>query len=521
MLMQGDPVTHAALEGALTVVGYNSRREVVVSTREGDTVTVPESELRRFVPEPAPKPERVLEIDPELAHRQVGVYLALDKAIPRMEVDWRGHHLRGVLRAKRGVGEHFVFPTTLAQVEDHEAIVAAFNAGVPLDRWIALDANDHTCNYCLDHTFETNGIVIRPVNECPHPDGFVSEATLNVPSGKIIISDDLRRFCPIADNFDLNTVKGCHERFLKFAQEGMIIGQVGNSCPNVYKSRGGYEIGLKLRKKVLAHITTDLWAYSMMDYEDCRARAKALGVEAALLKKIKIGYASVLDVKPGVYQVQHLNKLWLPNDKGVFASFRWISKPEPVVDWYEKASKFMVTAGLAVQADAGFWSRVCPDEKESFEDACFHWLGYYFRGCIPRRDWSFQGHPRRFHPADLVGLEDRPIPRLRKRSEWDLDGIETVVSRNAKTWGGDTPLNPSFANAALKLLESVISFGVLKTDYKYPDPIDMWNRAIHLYAGVLNRYPDADYDLRDFTQWLQDEEAVQAWGQGLFAKVKA
>ncbi len=125
---------------------------------------------------------------------------------------------------------------------------------------------------------------------CPAAEGLTTVTRLEVPSGKLIVSDDLR---PVFDGFDhdgfasYNSVLGQQQVIEAFAEQGCAFGPVGNSCPTLWQT--GEDTYVVARKpwaeglddpwayeddvlapegaRKLASVCTDLWAYSIADLE--------------------------------------------------------------------------------------------------------------------------------------------------------------------------------------------------------------------------------------------------------------
>ena len=151
---------------------------------------------------------------------------------------------------------------------------------------------------------------------CPYAEGITTVTTLAVPSGTLIVSDSLR---PVYDwrgedlTVSYNSRLGQHQAALAMAARGCAFGYVSNTSPGLYRTGdGAYAIaslnyypdgGEELTEEeatppgwtLLARICTDLWAYSIADFEDWASRG---GNTAAL------GYGDTLvAVPPGTYQV--------------------------------------------------------------------------------------------------------------------------------------------------------------------------------------------------------------------------
>lgn len=483
----------------------------------------------------------------------------LSAALQSLPLDWNGHWLQGAVwttgrwydseevRKKRLLGnvgfdfEDFIVPTE----EDAQAIIDAAANQQPLDRWVEVATiNEYGCPYCKvgnDAVLECNGVTLRVKEPCEYPNGLVSIATLNIPSGKVLADDDLRSLCPIAMERDINRTWGQHEMFLDYARHGQAHGQVGNTSPSIYlrndktvfvlgrcekgvgrKDKNGdyddYKDDPPKGFKKVGRICTDLWAYSVMDYEEAEKRAEALGVDFQALLSGVAGYTrTVFNVEPGLYEVKH----YYPHReeiKHIYATFTRISPPTEQPDWIRLWKTFQVTAGQAVQIlSKGRKTKL--DSEEDWATACASVMSRQLSGCVPSRDWHPNGFRNEFLPEDVEGVPDREIPRFPFQWTWDIGRsmIETAVTRNDRLFGGDAPLNPSYAKAAAHILESVIRYGLPtrlnhETDtYNVVEVRDEMRKAAKLWSGLIERYSDAAKGMDDFALWMQDEEAVEKW----------
>jgi hypothetical protein len=149
---------------------------------------------------------------------------------------------------------------------------------------------------------------VRAEDPCPYPNGITTEITLSVPSGKLLVSDDLR---PVYDWDDdgfasYNTVLGQAQVVEAMAAAGCAYGPVGNSCPGLYRTGldtyivarpNDDETPLLADDTCLASICTDLWAYSIADFEHWKAR----GGDPNKLDWVD----TIVDVRPGTYRFTH------------------------------------------------------------------------------------------------------------------------------------------------------------------------------------------------------------------------
>jgi hypothetical protein len=169
-----------------------------------------------------------------------------------------------------------------------------------------------TCDAELKLEITGDAVTVRG-DPCAYPDGVTSVITLSVPSGRIIVADDLR---PVYnwDDADMsagyNSALGQLQATEAMAAAGCAYGPVGNSCPGLFRTGGdsyviastGYdeETDKELTPEgweLMASVITDLWAYSVADYEDWTSKG---GDPTAL------GWSeTVVDVAPGAYRFTH------------------------------------------------------------------------------------------------------------------------------------------------------------------------------------------------------------------------
>lgn len=171
---------------------------------------------------------------------------------------------------------------------------------------------------------------VRVKDACPASGGITSVIRLEVPSGKIVVDDDMR---PMFNGFDhdgfadYNSALGQHQVIEAFAEDKCAFGPVGNSCPALWQiDEGEYIIGRKpwveslddpwmdeddvlapegARK--LASVCTDLWAYSIVDFDEWVRR----GGDPEDLP----GMAEVVEIPAGTYEfTHHTNELDFDHD---------------------------------------------------------------------------------------------------------------------------------------------------------------------------------------------------------------
>jgi hypothetical protein len=156
--------------------------------------------------------------------------------------------------------------------------------------------------------------VVTADTECQAPNGLTTTITLEVPSGRILVTDDLRPIFEIDDTgFEsYNTIFGQAQHVKAMAEIGCAYGPVGNSSPTLYDTGNGtYAIAtLEWNESddvndeeewvipegwiPLANIVTDLWAYSIADFENWKSKG---GDPDALM-----WCDTIVEIPPGVYE---------------------------------------------------------------------------------------------------------------------------------------------------------------------------------------------------------------------------
>lgn len=182
---------------------------------------------------------------------------------------------------------------------------------------LLLDTTLH-CHRCdrRPHLLVEDGLV-RAQEPCALEEGITTTITLALPSGKLLVSDDLRPVYALPreleDTFaSYNTHLGQAQVVEAMASIGCAYGPVGNASPGLYRTgpdtfvvaalgyeedEEGFEAEPTPPGELLASVCTDLWAYSMADYEHWIAR----GGDPATL-----GWSdTVVELPAGTYSFTH------------------------------------------------------------------------------------------------------------------------------------------------------------------------------------------------------------------------
>lgn len=142
------------------------------------------------------------------------------------------------------------------------------------------------------------------------------EIAINMPSGQIAFSNDLRFAYPISKHKESpqNADGPLWQKIITegYGEAGLFHGYVGNSCPSIHRHNSVLVIGNPsydsktwksrddLPGKRLGAVTTDLWWYSIADLDDLVARMYQMGGN---IDDIRLD--SILKVKPGRYILRH------------------------------------------------------------------------------------------------------------------------------------------------------------------------------------------------------------------------
>lgn len=140
---------------------------------------------------------------------------------------------------------------------------------------------------------------------------MIVKIAIDIPSGKLVCGNDFRDYYRkdrYDVNFDVNEVVGIKQTIEEYGRRGLFHGFVGNSCPGLYLKGNRLNIvSLAYDEETdeiiedrslgdrVGSICTDLWWYSIADYDDFISRGG----------KTDKRWDSVIDVEPGRYVLNH------------------------------------------------------------------------------------------------------------------------------------------------------------------------------------------------------------------------
>jgi len=441
-------------------------------------------------------------------------------------------------------------------------------------------AREFSCTFCDQRlSLGYDGQRLLVVDEpCPHPDGLVTEWELNVPSGKLAIANDLRQWFPGLEDYSANALLDRHLTTLAYAKVGMSHGYVGNTCPGVYQDGDTFVIGSYSEDppdddeddeddegevapcpwgKEVASVCTDLWWYSMVDHAELLRRRDHYtpGV------KIDEHRINVIDVKPGVYQFRQVVGVNHHVSNVVYATFKWVREPDPLVDYVgrEKARNLnalevliesclswptlFMGLGYSTEDDklardrsamVKRWEGLTQEHKVSYL-AC---AANHFMCTGGVLGWHENGFPR-----TTVGDDAKRLAKAMDTSRggswrgWhlnpEMEGVVPLFGKKRRHWspispgyGGlclgagvlneytkDTPLldlAPGFVLLGLNICQSAIrggeeprlNHGVWPPAYEIPFCRERMKLFGRCYQGLRERYPTLVFNAA-FDRWMR------------------
>jgi hypothetical protein len=199
------------------------------------------------------------------------------------------------------------------EFDDHKAkCISILNSEYP----DFIEAIEHYCFYCgkyLSYVLDKENKKISLNEKCKFPEGIKKiNLKLNVPSGKMVIANDLRKwFSSPFDHLNVNSDKGKFDTSKLYESVEMIHCYIGNSCPNVFQldssslfiCENKYEF-TEFGKK-LGQICTDLWWYCIVDYENFKTKFLEKNESTNDFYKYCDSRCLIADVDPGVYYIEH------------------------------------------------------------------------------------------------------------------------------------------------------------------------------------------------------------------------
>jgi hypothetical protein len=387
-----------------------------------------------------------------------------------------------------------------------------------------------TCPFCGKRLrFQAFQGRLQLDSECPFKKGIPpQELELNVPSGELIVANDLRSLFPLFGSEDVNTPFGKRNLSRRQAERGMITLFVGNTCPSVFAFPSGKEpskfllghkpkklpkgkkkhpiqiaAGVKLTKA--AGICTDLW---WACFADGAAFDKAIAYfnKLSLEKKGNPVTAENFGItripcKPGLYKITDYDDQYPGiHGEGYQAEIKHIGPAKPVKNHileYQKENHDLdtVLAGLETRWE-DYLDSVTSDQDKAQKrkpksglptrenrrwarmlDQMFFTLG----GGI---DWHKNGWGTSW-PVEKrkTGKKaPRAIPLLEGAHSWypisTYGFIPVLAGIGDPSYGRENVvLNPSFLDGLLNCLCNIAVYGIKTRDGRHRQqkkPLPAW-----------------------------------------------
>lgn len=411
---------------------------------------------------------------------------------------------------------------------------------------------------------------------CDHPEGVgFAEFEINIPSGKIVVANDLRTWFPVNKDFDINKSIGIYATIMQYAEINLAHGFVGNSCPTVFKDGNSFRIGNWPEDikdpdpddkyasipnpeqcpwgEDVASVTTDLWWYSICDFDDLISRAAHYTPDRNIHDYLEHWSRYVLEVKPGVYRFRHDVESsrgdW--GEPTTYATFEWVREPEDMKDLVAADAEMEITVAEAlIQSCLDWptlylpqspdsaplsrkhlsWEECSPEQKErALARVADHIMCANSNGI----DWHPNGFPRMEISDEARRLaQDILIRPFEGQHHWyPISPSFSVITRAAKVFSENCHyesefLKPDFARLALNICQNIIEFGekpqlnnlVWPPVYDIPYVRNRMRLAAQCYWNIREEYGDVLSDNEavvsdlNFDDWMMNNrEDVEHW----------
>jgi hypothetical protein len=486
---------------------------------------------------------------------------ALVVSLEELPFEWNGHFKNGV----SFIGhprELFTYIRAFGIPKDAAQLLKG-----KTDTFFALgEFNRAECPNCtVKLTVTTNGEVVRIGQPCPRPEGVdITEFEINVPSGKLIVANDLRDLFPISCDYDINRTIGCHMTTLDYAAGGLAHGYVGNSCPSFRKGvtentfvianiGTGFRIDPKTYEETkldppptfeagrsLTTICTDLWWYSICDAAEFDRRCAWKKLKP---KTVKASHdCDTVKVKPGVYRFRHNNIRQddLSGQPTYYTRIEWVREPDPVQDLLSAyteqpaptAAQFLLQSIRnypTLYSNGKKWKNMSETERtKALALAANHLMCCGGNGI----DWHENGFPIGQIDKDLPDIGE--IPLFNFRTYWS--GLNREYTPMGQVCGHkcgirDTEtMTPSFVQLSLNVLASLVSYGDEPQEHDEKRYVTKAREelalAAEMYRELRSTFPEVSPPDPEFDVWVSDPERVRHWvknfefGDGIWWRYK-
>lgn len=216
----------------------------------------------------------------------------------------------------------------------------------------------------------------------------------------------------------------------------------------------------------VASICTDLWWYSIVDYDEFKRR----GCEG------EYSDAQLVSTKPGVYRFTHYNTYSASYQKPhVYAKIEWVRDPDPVKDYASVWDKQNFTAGQVIAISIEKYPTLYggPDGVRRVAEHILCVIG-------GGGDWHENGFLL-YDPELSSDQEDVQIPLFDGAYDWYPMCRYSNLCRAAGIGDYEIKLNPSFLALAYNVANCIVKHGSIK----HPENVEIAKRCIE---GLNKKY---------------------------------
>lgn len=431
----------------------------------------------------------------------------------KIQIDWNGHFSTG---ANKTLSEHlkrYLFSnlglSLLMMIEpDKSNLIRAYSSKKPMHQRVPLIGLYIECGECAERiTISTNGVSWKNDKPCPYPLGLGPTIfELNVPSGKMVVANDMRKLFPVIRDYSINHAIGILKTEMAYAEVGMAHCFVGNSSPGMYRMQGTDRFvigpkGLSLRQnpkwaakdksRQVAGICTDLWWFSICDYDEFVKRNKSKPLN-------EHGYETV-SCKPGVYQFKHVYRSCdhdAYDSPQIYTYIKRIRKPDKYKNYLEKYDNLNLTAGQIIAASIKKWPTLFGKPgPEGVMVAADHVMCTIGNGA--------EYHPNGFWTTGAELDNDSPsveIPVFDGKHSWyplsdysviaQIAGIASSIKLSRQS--PIKKVNDSFISLAFNVCRCILLYG---TEFGTGKDKGAWDKktlsmARKCMKGLKKKYPD-------------------------------
>ncbi len=423
-------------------------------------------------------------------------------------VDFRGHnHGCNLDFYTQNLKSSFIMRKNLPTQKKMFELLSAMDRGETVDDPLVIKNFIHnTCPVCgEDLTFTFDGREFKSKTKCPFPNGMGEYSIdLPVPSGKLVVANDLRNLFkseyeeielyPWSKGwgFDIMTLMGCRRTFETYGKLGMAHGFISNTCPGMYRvdkntltlsmvkydEESGNVIESEVPGEKVGGVCTDLWWYSIMDYD------KYVEKSGEELDR----HCDIIDVKPGMYKITHREHIFNIDENATdhFVVLKWSRKLKKGDLVKKKVVLVTTTVEDTIKADLIFNSDFYKTRGEVL-DRLFFSTGQgisWLNGCVFNNM-----NPKRL--LDNIDNSDfKPPKDIKKRmKDVNIKYIDTICEYSNINLIPDD-VKDDWLNAAFEALDMAIAMDPNYTRRKVYKNSAMIKKAKKIKKDLEKRFKD-------------------------------